>query len=47
VKQLVTGKPDNAHPAPAEHRPKPVPPGDKIPRLRRIHLSRLPRLDTA
>jgi hypothetical protein len=46
MQQLVTGEPDNAHPAPAEHRPKPVLPGDKVPQLPRTHLSRLPRGDT-
>jgi hypothetical protein len=46
MEQLVTGKPDNAHPAPAEHSTKPVPPGDKVPRFPRTHLFRLPRRDT-
>jgi len=47
VQGLVTGKPDNTHPAAADDSLKPVPPGEKVPRLSRTHPSPLPGLNTS
>jgi hypothetical protein len=44
VKQFITGKPDNAHPAPAHHRFQLVPPSDEGTCLSTIHPERLPCL---